>query len=183
MRHGALTDYIVSEAASEDQIPEPMPAMEWRVQLWRRNPARLPILLAAIVLASLTVLVVFQSALLALATVLLLVGATSEYLFPVTYRVTSEGVFSNVLLNRLALKWNEMRRCASDGQGVLLTPLEFPSRGDGFRGVFLRFAPDGQPGDKASILAQVAHYVPHLIATDANEEENHVRNGLGRASE
>ena len=100
--------------------------MEWRVQLWRHNPARLPILLAAIVLASLTVLVVFQSALLALATVLLLVGATSEYLFPVTYRVTSEGVFSNVLLNRLALKWNEMRRCASDGQGFLLTPLEFP---------------------------------------------------------
>jgi len=173
----------VSEAASQDQTPEPMPPMEWRVHLWRRNPVRLPILIAAIVLASLTVLVVFQSALLAAATVVLLAGATSEFLFPVTYRITPEGVFSNVLLNRLALKWNEMRRCASGEQGVLLTPLEFPSRGDGFRGVFLRFAPDGQPGDRASVLEQVAHYMPHLIATDAHEEENDVRNGLGRASE
>ncbi len=129
------------------------------------------------------VLFVFRSSWLALATIVLLTGSTSEYLFPISYRMTAEGVFANVLLNRLALKWSEIRRCAADSEGVLLTPLEFPSRRDGFRGVFLRFADEGQTGNRAEVMAQIAHYVPHLIGSTTEGESRDVGNGLGRAAE
>ena len=178
-----MIEKIVNEAAPEAPIPEPMLPMLWRVHLWRRNPARLPLLIAAILLAAIMVLLVFRSGWLALATVVLLIGSTSEYLFPISYQITAEGVFANVLLNRLALKWSEMRRIVSDSESVLLTPLEFASRRDGFRGVVLRFAEAGKTGSRAEVMAQIAHYVPQLIAVKADEEPCDVGNGLGRTAE
>ncbi len=49
---------------------------------------------------------------------------------------------------------------------LLLTSLPVPSRLDAFRGVLLRFAPEGQPGDYASVCAIVSHYAPHVLPDD-----------------
>jgi hypothetical protein len=46
---------------------------------------------------------------------------------------------------------------------VLLTPLATPSRLDAFRGVLLRYAPNGAPGDRASVMAVIARRVPSFL--------------------
>jgi hypothetical protein len=136
--------------------------VQWKVHLSQRDPARLPKLLAAIVLGGAAVLFVFKSLWLALIAIVLLIGATGEFLFPISYRLTDEGAFANVLLNRLALKWTDVKRCVPRSDGVLLSPLEFPSRNDAFRGIFLRFAPDGEAGDRASVMAFIARHTENL---------------------
>ena len=46
---------------------------------------------------------------------------------------------------------------------ILITSLAAPSRLDAFRGILLRFAEEGQPGDRNSVLAALAHHAPHLL--------------------
>ena len=137
--------------------------LEWRIHLLRREPDRLPTLLLALCLAVACVWLMFGHALPALAAALLLIGATSEYLLPVTYRITTEGVAAAAPTAHFALRWRETKRCLQMPNGVLLTPLAAPSRLDAFRGVLLRYAPDGEPGDRTSVRTALAHFVPELI--------------------
>ena len=98
-----------------------------------------------------------------LAALLLLAGSTSEYLLPITYRITPEGVYQESSTSRFALPWKDARRCRVGKRAVLLTSLPAPSRLDAFRGVLLRFAPLGQSGDRDSVLAVLACYAPSLL--------------------
>ncbi len=134
----------------------------WRVHLLRRDPGRLPLLLAALLLAAVWVGLLFGTLLPVVAALLLLLGATGEYLFPITYRLTREGVYADSLTGRLALTWKDARRCFADRHGLIVTPLPVASRLDAFRGILLRFAPEGEPGDRASVLEAVARCAPEL---------------------
>ena len=87
-----------------------------------------------------------------------LIGATSDYLFPIQYRITREGVSADSLTGRMRLRWKEARRGLPERDGILLTPLPTASRLDAFRGILLRFAPPGEPGDRESVLAAIAMY-------------------------
>ena len=139
------------------------PILAWRVHLLRRTPQRLPLLLAAILCAALCVWLIFRSPLPALAAILLLVGSISEYLFPIAYRITPEGIAADAPTSHLRLRWKEARRCLAAADSMTITPLPVPSRLDAFRGVTLRFATEGEPGDRASVLAAVAQYAPDLL--------------------
>ncbi|HZO90708.1 MAG TPA: hypothetical protein VFB38_20435 [Chthonomonadaceae bacterium] len=137
--------------------------LTWRVHLLRREPHKLPGLLAVLIIAVVCVWLMFGQALTALVAALLLLGASSDFLLPITYRITEEGVFADGLTSRLALRWKETRRCLREPLGVTLSPLSKPSRLDAFRGVTLRFAPEGEPGDRESVLAAIARFAPSLL--------------------
>ncbi|HLV78774.1 MAG TPA: hypothetical protein VKT32_00795 [Chthonomonadaceae bacterium] len=99
-----------------------------------------------------------------LAAVLLLLGAAGEYLFPISYQITAEGVFANTFAGRNALPWKEARRCWRERGGLVVSPLAKPSRLDAFRGVQVRFASDGEPGDSASVLEVIRRCAPDLLS-------------------
>lgn len=141
----------------------PVPVLAWRVHLLRRDPSRLPALLLVLFLGAACVWLLFGRPLPVVAALILLLGASSEYLFPISYRITTEGVYADAPASRMALRWKEARRCFSVPAGLVVTPLAAPSRLDAFRGVLLRFAPDGSPGDRASVQSALARCAPALL--------------------
>lgn len=132
--------------------------LTWRVHLVRREPHRLPALLFALALGAAFSWWIFGALPPVLAALLLLVQATADFLFPVTYRITALELHADGLLSRKRLRWQEARRCLPSGEGLLITPLATPSRLDAFRGVLVQFAPDGLPGDRASVLTEVRRH-------------------------
>jgi len=157
------TEILPGDNPEGKAAPEAGGLLAWRVHLLRREPGRLPTLLAVLFLAIVCVWLMFGQILPVLAAILLLLGATSEFLFPIAYRLTEEGVSADSPAARLTLRWSEARRCLRHPFGVTLTPLAAPSRLDAFRGVTLRFAPDGEPGDRASVLDAIARCAPSLL--------------------
>ena len=112
----------------------------------------------------------FQSLLPVLAAMVLLLGTASDYLFPVEYCFDNEGLTTKGLTNRSVLKWDEVKRILVGTKDVVLTPLATPSRLDEFRGVLVRFADDGQPGDRESVLEFIRMKKPELVgASNLNE--------------
>src|SRR5262249_18463714 len=98
------------EVAASGTEPEAGCLLAWRVHLLRREPRRLPTLLAVFFLAIACVWLMFGQLLPVLAAVLLLLGATSEFLFPISYRLAAEGVAADSLTGHLALCWPAVRR-------------------------------------------------------------------------
>ncbi|HLK57724.1 MAG TPA: hypothetical protein VKU00_14255 [Chthonomonadaceae bacterium] len=161
---------MASQASSQDPLPkegtpeaDATPLLAWQVHLLRRYPQRLPILIVTLLLGAGCVWMVFHHPLPVLAAVLLLLGSVREYLFPVDYWITTQEASARGPGLRGTVLWKEVRRCLREKQAVTLTPLAKPSRLDAFRGVTLRFAPKGQPGDRASVLQVVARCAPELI--------------------
>jgi len=142
-------------AAAPPAAPEQEGAapLEWQVHLARGNPARAAVVAALIGVSAWLCLHLFQNGLLAIATILVLLGATAEFLFPIHYRLTAEAAeFRNLhTLRRIA--WTDVRKAYRLDHGVYLSPFERASRLDAFRGVLLRFSADG--AEKEAVLAAV----------------------------
>ena len=149
--------------ASTQQTQPPVTPICWRVHLLKREPQRLPVLLLVMAVGAGCVWLMFGTLLPVLTSALLLTGSVSEYLFPITYRLTEEAICQESLTSRIQLPWKDVRRCQMGHDALLLTSLPEPSRMDAFRGVLLRFAPEGQPGDKSSICALITRCAPHVL--------------------
>ncbi len=131
--------------------------LTWRVHLLRRAPKRKVFtLLLTLLFADACVWMIFSAWLPVLASTLLLLGSVRDYLFPITYTLDDEGAAAEGFLHKGSLRWEEVRRVVFDRPGVLLSPFAVPSRSDAVRGILLRPAPTGQPGDRASLRAEVA---------------------------
>lgn len=154
-----------TDSFAENSGPETVPTLAWRVHLMRRAPDRLPVLMMVLFLGAGCVWLMFRQLLPVAAAMVLLVGSCSDFLFPIRYRLNAEGLRAEGLTFRMRMEWNEARRCVLEPRAVTVTPLPVPSRLDAFRGVTLRFAPSGQPGDRASVLAALRCYVPTLLPT------------------
>ncbi len=96
------------------------------------------------------------------AAVVVLLGAAAEYLLPTSYRIAADGVEAQSMVSSLRISWRDARRCVPDAQGLIVTPLPVASRLDRFRGVLLRFAPTGAPGDRASVYEAIAYFAPEM---------------------
>lgn len=157
-----------SPSPTENVLPETDPALTWTVHLVRRAPERVPVLAMVVALGAACVWMLFQQILPVLAAILLLLGSCSDFLFPIRYRLNAEGLWADGLTSRLHMTWKEARRCVLEPRAITVTPLPTPSRLDAFRGVTLRFAPLGEPGDRASVLDALRRYLPTLApAPDA----------------
>ena len=155
---------------TEDSLAETASTLVWSVHLVRRAPHRLPGLVMVLFLGASCVWMMFGQLLPVLAALALLLGACSDFLFPIRYRLTAEGLWADGLTSRMHLRWKEARRCVLETRAVTVTPLPAPSRLDAFRGVTLRFAPRGEPGDRASVLEALRNYIPTLLpASEAPE--------------
>jgi len=83
-----------------------------------------------------------------------LFAAVSDFLLPVTYKITSEGASCKSLFFHHIIKWRDVRACYLCQDGVKVSPLGKPSRLNAYRGVFLRF-PAGQDGPAGSATNDV----------------------------
>ncbi len=156
--------------SAENTSAEAAPSLLWQVHLARRNPQRLPVLVLILLLGSSCIWMMFHQALPVLAAVLLLLGASTDFLFPLRYRITAEGVYADSLTSRMHLPWKEARRSLLERGAVTLTPLAVPSRLDAFRGITLRFARKGEQGDRASVLEAIRQYAPAVLPVPTEDE-------------
>jgi len=74
-----------------------------------------------------------------IAVLLLMIATLADFLFPMTFELTSEGATCKMLLKSASISWTDVKRCYLDDFGVKLSPLGRRSRLEAFRGVYLRF--------------------------------------------
>jgi len=76
---------------------------------------------------------------------LFLLNAVGEFLFPVRYKVTEEGIEVSSFLHDRKVRWEQIRRLTVFPDSLFLSPYPKPSRLDSLRGVWLRW--EGDPGE------------------------------------
>lgn len=130
------------------------PRLQWTVHLALRHPRKAAAAIALILAASLAAGYGLRSQLLGLLAGLLLVASISDFLLPMRFRLTDEGVEVRGLLHRRRMAWSQVRRVVPDALGVKLSPLPRPSRLDAYRGIYVWFE-----GNSEEVLAFIAHHV------------------------
>ena len=112
----------------------------WRVHRLRENPRLLPLVTLAYGIGLFFWLHLFPHPLTLILPLGALTSSMAEYLFPISYRLTTTGAYASCFLSRLYLAWPDVKRARYGEDGVFLSPLLRASRLDTFRGVRLCFA-------------------------------------------
>ena len=128
--------------------------LSWRVHLAARSPRKAAIAALAILLAGVLAHLAWPGLPLGLITVGLLFLSAADFFLPIHYRITDRDISLRSGLSLRRLPWSQVRRQARDPHGILLSPLQRPSRLDAFRGVYLRL-PD-TPDVAQEVTRQVA---------------------------
>ncbi len=136
--------------------------LEWRVHLAAREPRRAALLIAVVASASMGSAFLFRHPLPGAAALLLLLGATGEYLFPITYRLTTVGAEMRNLFAWRRIAWADVRRIYRSGDEVKLSPLRHGGRREAFRGVHLRCE-----GRQERVLEVVRRCCPDAVGREA----------------
>ncbi len=137
--------------------------IHWEVLLYKRSPNRLLLILASLALGACIAWILFAAVLPTLAALALLSLSSADYILPLSYRITSDGVSVSTLISYKILNWDRARRLIPEKDGFTITPLGIGSRLDSFRGVRIRYAPEGEIGDSDSLRRVLAEYAPHLL--------------------
>ena len=115
--------------------------LTWRVHRLRDDPRGIAFVTVGYALAFFFWRLVFPHPLALFLPVVALTSAMAEYLFPITYRLTNQGAYVACgPLQRLHLRWKDVRRATHGTEGIYLSSLRLPSRLDAFRGIRLRYA-------------------------------------------
>ncbi|MEP0764954.1 MAG: hypothetical protein HRF45_00220 [Fimbriimonadia bacterium] len=130
-------------------MPEEPPVLEWTVSLSSQQPEKVAAVLVAAAFAGLVGFFVAGSVALAVVGPAVVLGATSEFLLPVRYRIAEDGASARWGINVTHIAWKDVKRARADAHGVKLLPLEKPSRLEAFRGVYLRFGDRKQEVERA----------------------------------
>lgn len=130
------------------------PIMSWTVHLARQYPARTAVSVVFIVVAT-TIGCIAVGPYVAALVGVALIASLSDFLFPVRYLVAPDKVSCRMLLKSAEIRWEDVKRCYLDDQGVKLSPLDRVSRLEAFRGVYLRFA-----GNESEVIEAVKSLRP-----------------------
>ena len=128
---------------------------QWHVHLARRNPRRALAVVALIIASAAVAYAVWHHPLAALITAVLVSSSVAEFLLPIHYRITSDGISCRNWLSARYLKWADVKRCYRDTQGVKLSPLSRPSRHEAFRGIYLSLGDDAD-----TVLDVIRRFAP-----------------------
>lgn len=129
--------------------------LRWRVHLAKEQPRKLVVVIAAIIAMTALSYVWFGSPIPVIVTVLMLVGALSDFLMPTTFVITTKHVLAYTLAGKRMMAWEDVCKCYIDESGVKISPLPRASRLEAYRGVYLRF------GDrKEEVIAAVTRLKP-----------------------
>lgn len=134
--------------------------LEWSIHLLRQDPRRAWAVAVAAGVAAALGFALFRAPLVSAAAVLVIVFSAAEYLFPMRFRLTNHRATMACGLTRLEMPWERVRRVDARGAAICLSPFLTPSRLDGFRGIVLRCAPDGDRATGAEVLSIVRAMVP-----------------------
>jgi hypothetical protein len=126
--------------------------LEWTVHLLRREPGRVVVVISATLFTALVGFLLFHSLLFTLAGVFMIFSSTIEYLFPIRYKLTESRAFASYGASRFEIPWSGVHRLLDAPTAVKLSPLKQASRLDAYRGVLLRFAEEGEPGNREEVL-------------------------------
>jgi len=131
------------------QHAAPRAVLQWTVHLAAKQPAKAvaAVLVSTAVIAAAATL----SPLFGAAAGWLMFASVAEFMLPVTYSITAEGVEARHLWTFARLNWSSVRRVCVCHDGVKLSPLSSPTRLEAFRGVFIRFG----EGNRDAVLGAV----------------------------
>jgi len=146
--------------ASPETACEEAVLLEWTVHLRQHDPHRTWVIYLAMAFAALMGFWLFSSLLCALIGALVIFFSTAEYLLPLRYRLTTRRACVSNGATRYEIAWPNVRRVLMGRVALKLSPLPMESRLEAFRGVLLRFAPDGEPGSREEVLRIVKKKVP-----------------------
>ena len=133
----------MSAAADAPSRPAETTLLSWKVHRLREEPSRLRLVALAYGAAVFLWWLLFPHPLALFLPLVSLTSALAEYLFPVSYRLTTRGAYASCGFSHLFIAWADVRRATTGAEGVFLSPLaRAGSRLEAFRGVRLRFAPD-----------------------------------------
>jgi hypothetical protein len=113
--------------------------IEWRVHPLTESFPRSALLFAIIILTCVGVWYWLPSGGIVLLAALVLVGMTSQFLFPTSFRMTKDGIETRFLGIRNYRAWGEFKSFYPDKTGVQLGTFSRPNRLDSFRGLSVRF--------------------------------------------
>lgn len=148
------------------RTPEASDALlAWQVHLAARHPARTSLVLTAIVLAAAWALILFGHWVAMVVTGFLLVGATSEFLLPIRYRLTADYAEARGPLFWRRIEWADVRRVYIGVEQVKLSPLPYGGPREPFRGVVLRLE------DNSEAVLEVVRRSRNLVGPAGNGEE------------
>jgi len=122
--------------SSSLQNPE---TLRWTVHLAREHPTKLFASIGACALAAWCAAGILGW-IGALAVVVVVVCALAEFLFPVSYQITTDEASCRTVFARTSITWEKVKNCYLDNLGIKLSPLAKGSRLEAYRGIYLRFA-------------------------------------------
>jgi hypothetical protein len=146
------TDRIEAAAVTASGSHDEVVLLDYTVHLMRRRPAGALLVAIAVLAVACVGQFLLRSTLLALVGVAVLLGSTAEFVLPIRYTLTTEKATAACGPTRLAIEWSRVRRVARAGEAIHLSPFAAPNRLDAFRGITLRSARDGQPGELEQLL-------------------------------
>lgn len=135
-------------------MPENISQLEksWIVHPFKERRKVSILLLLFLFSLSLGLKFAFGSIIFSIIAATLLFGSLSNFFFPSRYELYSDKIVISTPFQRSVKYWSYFKSYYSDKHGVLLSPFEFPSRLESFRGIYVRFAFDKDRKDRNELL-------------------------------
>lgn len=122
---------------------------QWTAHPARRRPRELALVVGVLAVTAGGILALFESAFLAVLSVVILCVAIAPFLLPTRYTVTDEGIEAVRALGKRARRFEDLRRLDVGRDVALVSPFAKPSWLDKQRGILLLL--DG--ADRERVLA------------------------------
>ncbi|MEP6756996.1 MAG: hypothetical protein ABJA67_15935 [Chthonomonadales bacterium] len=154
----------IATAVSNTSEP-PAVLRQWKIRPVIDQPQRVVPIIALCLFVLVVGYLTFHTIWPAIAGVLMLLGATSEYLLTTNYRLTERGAHADCGVSRFEIEWSKVKRLLISDNAVTLSPLPRPSRLDAFRGVNIRFSSE-KKAQRDEIMAMIEERVARSRAGD-----------------
>ena len=133
-------DSTPAAAAASPEDAGEATVLAWRVHRLREEPKKIRLVAAGYAAALALWWLLFPHPLALFLPLIALTSALAEYLFPIKYRLTTQGAYADCGPTiRLFIAWKDVRRATQGSEGIFLSPFARESRLDGVRGVRLRY--------------------------------------------
>ena len=133
-------------------------AFRWNVRPSDKAPTKRWGILVAAVAVFAAGMLLFHSILPGLLGFAIIVGSTAEFWLGTSYKLDKDSASVRCGFSYSEMRWNEVKRAVTTGEGVKLSPLASETRMDSFRGIFLKF------GDEPA--QQILDFIRRSLPTD-----------------
>ena len=145
-------------AVVSDSSDSPAVLRQWKIRPVVDQPQRVVPIIALCIFVLVVGYLTFHTIWPAIAGVLMLLGATSEYLLTTNYRLTERGAHADCGVSRFEIEWSQVKRLLISETAVTLSPLPRPSRLDAYRGVTIRFTSE-EKAQRDEVMAMIEERV------------------------